>query len=97
MSLEEKIHPQSSEMFLGNSAVCFTELWDEGSDEWQYGETLIRDSYFKDYAMDFADQIGAVDWDAGWPANCIDWEQASSELQIDYWTVDFDGVDYWTR
>ena len=65
--------------------------------DWQYGETLIRDSYFKEYAMELADDIGAVKSDAGWPNNCIDWDQAARELQMDYTSVDFDGVTYWIR
>jgi len=65
--------------------------------DWQYGETLIRDSYFRDYAMELADDIGAVPRDLAWPATCIDWDQAALELQYDYTAVDFDGVTYWVR
>lgn len=68
----------------------------EGGD-WEYGETLIRDSYFEQYAQDFAEEIGAVDRDAQWPANHIDWEAAADELKQDYTCVDYDGVDYWIR
>jgi hypothetical protein len=69
----------------------------EGSPDWQYGETLIRDSYFQDYAEQLAEDIGAINSDATWPNNCIDWEKAASELQQDYMLVNFDGVDYWIR
>ena len=65
--------------------------------DWHYGETLIRDSYFKDYAMQLADDIGAIDLNASWPMTCIDWDQAASELKMDYSAVDFDGVTYWIR
>jgi hypothetical protein len=65
--------------------------------DWQYGAQLIRDSYFKRYAMKLADDIGAIDHDATWPQTCIDWDQAARELQMDYIPVDFDGVDYWVR
>lgn len=65
--------------------------------DWKYGETLIRDSYFRDYAMELADDIGAVPRDLAWPATCIDWDQAARELQMDYTAVDFDGVTYWVR
>lgn len=65
--------------------------------DWQHGETLIRDSYFKDYAMELADDIGAIDNNASWPLTCIDWGQAARELQMDYTSVDFDGVTYWIR
>lgn len=65
--------------------------------DWRHGETLIRDSYFTEYAQQLADDIGAVNADATWPNSCIDWERAASELQADYTAVDFDGVTYWIR
>lgn len=65
--------------------------------DWRHGEALIRDSYFEDYARQLAEDIGAIDRGVGWPARCIDWEQAASELQQDYTSVDFDGVTYWVR
>lgn len=65
--------------------------------DWHRGEALIRDSYFKKYAQDFAEDIGAMNNAATWPANCIDWDKAASELQMDYTAVDFDGVTYWIR
>ena len=65
--------------------------------DWKYGESLIRDSYFKEYAEQLADDIGAVNSEATWPNNCIDWDRAARELQYDYTAVDFDGVTYWTR
>lgn len=36
------------------------------------------------FAEDMADNIGAIDRDAKWPTNCIDWEQAARELMHDY-------------
>lgn len=67
------------------------------AEDWQYGAALIRDSYFEEYAREFADDIGAVNRNAKWPNTCIDWKQAAEELQMDYTRVDFDGVTYWTR
>lgn len=74
-------------------------LADEAGDspDWPYGEALIRDSYFEDYAQELAEDIGAIDRGASWPNNCIDWEWAARELQHDYIAVDFDGVTYWIR
>lgn len=72
----------------------------EGSDyspDWEYGSTLIRDTYFEEYARDLADDIGAVDLSAGWPNSFIDWEAAADALKQDYTSVDFDGVTYWVR
>jgi hypothetical protein len=65
--------------------------------DWLYGETLIRDSYFKEYAQELADDIGAINEEASWPNNWIDWDKAVEELQMDYTTVDFDKVTYWIR
>lgn len=47
----------------------------------------------KDFAQDLAEDIGAIDPDASWPNNCIDWDHATRELMYDYWTADVaDGV-----
>jgi hypothetical protein len=69
----------------------------DGYGNWEYGEALIRDSYFENYAQELAEDIGAINADATWPNNCIDWEQAACELQQDYMSVEFDGVTYWMR
>lgn len=59
--------------------------------------TLILESEFEDYARELADDIGAVDKNAGWPTRCIDWEQAAAELAQDYTTVTYQGNDYYNR
>ena len=69
----------------------------EGSPDWQYGETLIRDSYFEDYARELADDIGAINKEAAWPCCHIDWEAAANALKQDYMEVDFNGVSYQIR
>jgi hypothetical protein len=68
-----------------------------GSPDWEYGETLIRDSYFRDYAQELAEDCGMIPEGLAWPCTCIDWDQAANELKMDYFCVDFDGVDYWIR
>lgn len=71
-----------------------------GDEQWRgdwYPVTLVRDSHFKDYAQELAEDIGAINSDATWPNNCIDWERAARELQYDYTSVEFDGVTYWVR
>jgi hypothetical protein len=65
--------------------------------DWRYGETLIRDSYFEDYARELAEDIGAIKSDAQWPNNHIDWAAAADALKQDYTEVDYDGVSYWIR
>jgi antirestriction protein len=76
---------------------AFAEEAEGYAQDWSFGESLIRDSYFEDYARELADDIGAIDSDAGWPTACIDWEQAASDLQMDYTSVELDGVTFWTR
>lgn len=65
--------------------------------DWKYGETLIRDSYFKAYAQELAEEIGAISPSATWPNTCIDWDQAARELRMDYAAVEFGPVTYWVR
>jgi hypothetical protein len=44
-----------------------------------------------------ADDIGAIDRNASWPTNWIDWEKAALELRVDYSSVEIDGKTYWYR
>lgn len=69
----------------------------EAAADWIYGETLIRDSYFEEYARDLAEDIGAIDRDAAWPLSYIDWGGAARALRMDYFSVEFRGVTYWIR
>jgi predicted RecB family endonuclease len=66
------------------------------SPDWTYGEALIRDSYFEEYAEQLADDMG-VEVKDEWPYRHIDWVAAARELQQDYFDVNFDGVTYWIR
>jgi hypothetical protein len=68
-----------------------------GSPDWIHGEALIRDSYFKEYAQELAEDCDMIPAGLSWPLNCIDWDFAARELQNDYFTVEFDGITYWIR
>lgn len=79
---------------------ALTDLQDEadGYSDWRHGATLIRDSYFEDYARDLADDLhGRAARDASWPFDYIDWEKAADALKMDYTSVSFGGEDYWVR
>jgi len=65
--------------------------------DWQYGATLVRDSYFLDYAQETAEHNMADEGPPAWPNNHIDWEAASEELKMHYSEVSFSGVTYWAR
>ena len=84
----------------GDELTALKALAEEGAhatSEWDDGADLIRDSYFIEYARDFADNIGAIDRTARWPLDHIDWDAAAADLQSDYSPVNFDGVTYWVR
>ena len=71
-----------------------------GDEEWRgdwYPLTLIRDSYFRNYAQELAEDCGLISSNACWPNTCIDWNQAARELQYDYTACEIDGVTYWYR
>jgi hypothetical protein len=71
-----------------------------GDEQWRgdwYPLTLIRDDYFRTYAQELAEDCGMIDANAAWPARCIDWDQAARELRMDYTSVTYVGVTYWTR
>ncbi len=93
---EDCRHPAYAE---ANEYKLLCDLRDEaqGYGDWKYCEILVRDSYFTDYAQQLAEDVGAVNENALWPNNCIDWEWAARELKMDYTAVDFDGVTYWIR
>jgi antirestriction protein len=38
----------------------------------------------EDFAQETAEQLGAIDKNASWPQNCIDWKFAAKELMYDY-------------
>ena len=71
-----------------------------GDEQWRgnwYPITLISDSYFRDYAEELAEDIGAINANHRWPYTCIDWDQAAKELQQDYFSVEFGSATYWTH
>jgi hypothetical protein len=72
-----------------------------GDEQWEgswYPGTLIRDSYFGDYAQELAEDVCSdTISNASWPLTCIDWERAARELRMDYTSTEIDGVTYWYR
>jgi antirestriction protein len=74
-----------------------SEILDEIGDEAAYGVSLIREDYFEDYARELAEDIGAIDADAAWPNNYIDWEAAANALQMDYTSIEIQGDTYYYR
>lgn len=75
------------------------ELAEEASgyaSDWQYGEALIRRSYWVEYVEDMLKDIGDL------PQNIphyieIDWQKTADNIEADYTTVDYGGVEYLIR
>ena len=65
--------------------------------DWEFGVTLIHEYSFREYAQEFAEDIGAISREFQWPLHCIDWERAADELKMDYMEVDFGGATYYVR
>ena len=63
--------------------------------DWDEGIQLIAESDFPDHAREVASDIGCHTTD--WPYNCIDWRDAANDLQVDYSSIEFEGVTYWGR
>lgn len=95
-SAKEELEDWDEENAAELKALHDLEEQASGYADWDHGATLIRDSYFKDYAMQLAEDLGSMPQDT-WPLHCIDWDKAASELQQDYTSVEFDGITYWIQ
>lgn len=56
---------------------------------------LILDDFFEEYAEELAYEIGAVNREAEWPNNHIDWQQAAEDLKQDFTSLKIGPYDYW--
>lgn len=65
--------------------------------EFMHGTTLIDVDDFEEYAEELAEDIGAIDRNASWPAYHIDWEAAAKDLSQDYSVCTYEGIDYYYR
>lgn len=76
------------------------ELCGNGGDEqWKgdwYPLILIREDYFEEYCEELVSDIGDLPREI--PSYIeIDWKATAENIKVDYFSVDFDGVTYWTR
>ena len=68
------------------------------AEDWQYGTTLIRESYFTEYCRDLVADLGYLsDNLPPFIGDNIDWDGVADDLKMDYTEVDFDGVTYLVR
>lgn len=66
------------------------------SSDWEYGEALIRHSYWVDYVQEMLEDCGELPKGIPWYI-AIDWEQTAESIAQDYSSVDFDGQEYLIR
>lgn len=66
-----------------------------------YGETLIHEDSFIEYAQQFAEDVieGFYEHqkESSWPYNYIDWDAAADALKEDYITVEYQDETYYVR
>lgn len=73
------------------------------SPDWNYGETLIRESYFEEYIEQLIDdcypEVSKALSSGEWPMRHLklDIEDAANEAKADYFDVEFNGSTYLIR
>lgn len=67
----------------------------EGQSDWDYGEALIHERHFPQYAKELAEDIYEIP--DHWPFDSINWDAVAQDLQVDYTEVDVEGHTYWMR
>lgn len=76
--------------------VALAEEASQYSSDWEYGETLIRYSYFEDYCQEMLEDCGDIPKDLPWYIE-VDWKKTAENIAQDYTEVDFNGVSYYIR
>jgi hypothetical protein len=99
--LGEDLHENTPEMaeFEALQSILVDLKGCGGDEQWcgdWYPVTLIRDSYFTDYAQEILEDCGDI------PRNLpsyieIDWGATAHNIRVDYSATEIDGVTYWYR
>jgi hypothetical protein len=75
---------------------ALAEECEQYSSDWIHGETLIRRSYWVEHVQDLLADCGDIPRDIPHYIE-IDWEATARNIEADYASVDFDGVEYLIR
>ncbi|NTU69226.1 hypothetical protein HGB13_00130 [bacterium] len=86
---DEKLLEQIEEYGINESDIdacrAYLEAMGSGTDLSDFLESYQGEYRSdKDFAQETAESCGLINEGAGWPNNCIDWEQAARELMYDY-------------
>lgn len=65
--------------------------------DWRYGETLIREDAFEDYARDMASDMYGREAVEGGLGVYVDWERYASDVAMDYTIITIGSTDYRVR
>ena len=82
---------------FGDELASLNALCHDGenaSEDWEWGATLIRDSYLTDYVQEMVEDCYSLkipDFVE------VDWEATARNVRMDYTPIEFDGVTYWVR
>lgn len=95
--LPENLSAEDSEIL--EEFVKLRDFADEAegyADDWLHGSTIIRESYFTEYAEQMVKDIGDMpDETPGYIA--IDWDATAENLKVDYTEIEHDGTTYLVR
>jgi hypothetical protein len=94
--LEEIENPSSEEYEELQQLKALASEGEQYAPDWTYGATLVRDSYFTDYARELLEDCGDLPRDLPHYI-AIDWDATARNIRVDYTPVEFDGITYWVR
>lgn len=75
---------------------ALAEQGESESSDWGHGETLIHRRYWFDYVQELLSDCGDIPRDLPHYIE-IDWDATANNIEADYASVDFDGVEYLIR
>jgi len=79
-----------------SSLLALQEECKDCTSDWSYGEVLIHNAYFPEYAKQLCEDIGDIPYDL--PSYIVlDWDATADNLREGYTEVDFDGERYLIR
>lgn len=95
--LEEELSEWDDENGEELKELCALAEWGENTaEDWEHGATLIRDSYFTEYAQELVKDIGDLPKEIPHYI-VIDWEATARNIRQDYSSIEFGDETYWVR
>jgi hypothetical protein len=84
---------------IAEEFIRLREFDSQGSDyapDWRYGETIISEDYFTEYAEEMVKDCGDMPQETpGYIA--IDWEKTAENIKVDYTEIEYGGTTYLVR